>query len=456
VVRGVATPRAQGRNPLSGAESHGIIRAPSTFRRPAIPSTLPLIDLSALGFQALFTLVLSGVYLGLFRQQRQRYYLTWAAAWALYAARLAFISAYLVHRDEGRAAEVWLFGHQAATALTALLLLYAALQFSRDVRWRRRYLFVGVVAVGWAAYSVLGIHSMAVAGTSNALLLAGVTLWTGVVFWQLLARAPSTGTRVLAWTFTLWGLHHLDYPFLRLLGSGVLVGVLIDVVFILAVTIGTLVMVLGQERRTLAQRTAQLEQLTQLLLRAQEEERRRIARELHDEAGQALTAAKISLDLGGHADESALVGHALEQVRDLSELLRPRALDDLGLSSALRALVDDFSRRTRIEVALEDRDESPWPPDVALVVYRVAQEALTNVARHSGATRAWVRVTRGDGRARLTIEDDGRGLGGVPQPHLGLLGMRERVTLVGGELHLGPAGAGGLRVEAVLPLKGGA
>ena len=288
------------------------------------------------------------------------------------------------------------------------------------------------------------------------LLLTVVTLWTAVVFWQLQRRSPTTGTRILAWSFTLWSLHHLDYPILRSLGSGVLVGVLIDVVFILAVTIGTLVMVLGQERRFLAQRTQQLEELTQLLLRAQEEERRRIARELHDEAGQALTAAKISLDLAGRTEESGLVARALEQVRDLSELLRPRALDDLGLASALRALVDDFARRTRIDVSLETSDDAPWPPDIALVVYRVAQEALTNVARHAGAQHAWVRLERDAERARLVIEDDGRGLGGVEQPHLGLLGMRERVTLVGGALALGQAGAGGLRVEATLPLKGGA
>ena len=141
-------------------------------------------------------------------------------------------------------------------------------------------------------------------------------------------------------------------------------------------------------------------------------------------------------------------------MRDLSELLRPRALDDLGLASALRALVDDFGRRTRVEVSLETSDEDPWTPDIALVVYRVAQEALTNVARHSGAKRAWVRVERDDLEARLVIEDDGHGTGGDLRPHLGLLGMRERVTLVGGELMLGRAATGGLRVEAVLPLKG--
>ncbi len=415
-----------------------------------------LIELSALGFQALFTLVLAAVYLGLFRQQRQRYFLTWAFAWMLYAARLAFISAYLVHRAEGPRAEVWLFGHQAMTALTALLLLVAALQFSRGARWRRRYAVIGAVAVAWAAFSVLVIHNMAVAGTTNVLLLAGVTLWTAGVFWRQLRQTPSTGTRLLAWTYTLWGLHHLDYPILRPLGQGVVFGVILDVLFILSVAIGTLVMVLGQERRTLEQRTLQLEQLTQLLLRAQEEERRRIARELHDEAGQALTAAKISLDLAGAKEESALVGRALEQVRDLSELLRPRALDDLGLASALRALVNDFRARTRIDVQLQTSDEDPWPPEVALVVYRVVQESLTNVARHSGGSRAWVTVARDGVRATVAIEDDGRGAGEEPRPHLGLLGMRERVTLVGGELVLGRAAAGGLRVEATLPLKGGA
>src|SRR5439155_5355852 len=119
---------------------------------------------------------------------------------------------------------------------------------------------------------------------------------------------------------------------------------------------------------TLARRTRQLEQLTEMLLTAQEEERRRIARELHDDAGQALTAARISLDLGGHTEESALVGRALEHVRSLSELLRPHALDDLGLASALRAMVDAFSRHTRIEVSLETSDEA-WDPELSLVIY---------------------------------------------------------------------------------------
>ncbi|MCC6650194.1 MAG: sensor histidine kinase [Candidatus Eisenbacteria bacterium] len=410
-------------------------------------------DLLALGFQAMFTLVLAGVHFGLWRQQSQRWYATWGIAWMLYALRLGLISAYL--NDSGRN-EIWLFLHQALTGITALLLLLAAQQFSSNARWRRRYLLVGLAAVGWAAYSVLFMHNMALAGTSSVVLLSGVTLTTGVVFWRHNRHSPSTGANMLGWAYALWAFHHLDYPFLRRMGEGVLYGVLLDVAFIVTVTIGTLVLVLGQERRALEQRTQQLEQLSQLLLRAQEEERRRIARELHDEAGQALTALKIELDLEGRTQASALAARALEQVRNLSELLRPQALDDLGLVTALKALADDFTTRTRIDVRVEAGEDDAWAPDVALVLYRVSQEALTNVARHSGAKRAWVKLTRDAGGVQLTIEDDGRGAGANPRPHLGLLGMRERVTSVGGQLQLGAAAVGGLRVEARLPHRGNA
>ena len=410
------------------------------------------VELAALGFQAVVTLILAAAYYSLWLRERRPYFATWALAWALYAVRLVLISAFLVRREVG-----WLFLHQAVTGLMALLLLLAALQFSRGLRWRARYAGLGVLAIAWAACAIYGIRSMAVAGVSSVLVLSAVTLWTGVVFWRHRRIAQSHGTTLLAVTFTLWGLHHLDYPLLRPLGSGVLWGVFADVIFIMMAALGTLFLVLSDGRRALEARTHQLEELTRLLLRAQEDERRRIARELHDEAGQVLTAVKIELDLEGRADASAMVGRALDQVRNLSNLLRPTVLDDLGLLPALRGLIEEFARRTRVEAALEGADGlPPFPAELEVVIYRVVQESLTNVARHAAASRAWVRLGLEPGAVRVVVEDDGRGIQGQIVPHLGILGMRERVTELGGSLVVESRPGAGVRVEAQLPLKAAA
>jgi signal transduction histidine kinase len=409
-------------------------------------------DIAALAFQTLCTLALAAVHLGLWRQRRLPYHATWAAAWFVYALRLTFIAAFMRHQRQLG----WLFAHQVVTLWSGLLLLWAALQFAAHVRWRTWMLAVPLLAVAWAWYGVFVMHSMATAGLSSALLLSAVTFGTGFVFLRLDRHEPSVGARLLAWGFLLWGVHHLDYPLLRAQGSGVLIGVFMDVTLLILVAVGTLVLVLGEERRTLAQRTVQLEQLSALLLRAQEEERRRIARELHDEAGQTLTALKIELDLEGRREASTRVALVLNQIRNVSELLRPRALDDLGLVPALRALIEDFARRTQIQVEIDADDTVGWPPEAALTLYRVVQESLTNVARHSGARHAWVRLTRNDHACRLVVEDDGTGLPSALTPHLGVLGMRERVGAAGGTLQLVTAGRGGLRVEATVPTGGGA
>ena len=406
------------------------------------------VELSALAFQAVFTLLLALVYLALWRRQRRPYFATWAAAWALYALRLQFIGAFIVTRRES-----WLFAHQAATGLTALSLVFATLQFSRDLTWRWRYAWLAAAAVAWAALAIFGIRSMLVAGITAAVLLSGVTLWTGWVFWRHGVRTRSRGASLLAGTFVLWGLHHLDYPLLRPLGTGVLYGVFADVLFITLAAIGILFLVLAEGRRALEARTGQLEQLTRLLLRSQEDERRRIARELHDEAGQVLTAVKIELDLDGRSQASELVGRALAQVRDISNLLRPATLDNLGLLPALSALTEDFARRTRIEVRFEGPDVAPaLPPDAQVAIYRVLQEALTNVARHARARRVSARLEPGPGGVILTVQDDGVGLGGPLIPNLGLLGMSERVGALGGTLRVTSAGGAGVRVEACIPV----
>jgi signal transduction histidine kinase len=410
------------------------------------------VECSALGFQSLITSLLALACLGLWRRQHRSYFLTWSLAWGLYALRLASMSTYLVHRDP-----VWLAVHQSLTGLVSLLLLFAAFQFSRGARWNPRYLLLGAVAVLWGWGSIYVIHSMLVAGIVSTVLLSGVTIWTGVAFWNYRRHVQSGAAPVLAWTFWLWGLHHLDYPLMRRFGEGVLYGMFVDVLFIVVAVLGTLFLVLGEERRRLATRTTQLEQLTRLLLSAQEDERRRIARELHDEAGQALTVVKMELDLDNRREASALVGKVLAQVRDLSNLLRPSALDDLGLLPALRSLVEDFARRTKLEATLETVGSArTFAPDLEVTLYRVVQEALTNIIRHADARRVQVRLDVDPDEVRVEVVDDGKGGTAEVTPNLGLLFMRERVTELGGTLEAGPAGEGrpGFRIRATLPLGG--
>jgi two-component system, NarL family, sensor histidine kinase UhpB len=178
-------------------------------------------------------------------------------------------------------------------------------------------------------------------------------------------------------------------------------------------------------------------------LAAQEGERRRIARELHDEIGQALTSVVLQLDYAARSGDTAEIVHAreavrtsLEDVRGIARRLRPEALDDLGLPSALAALTNDVRRRARLRV---DRRIAPGLPplqaDEELVVYRVAQEALTNVARHAAARRASLALEVRDDRVELEVRDDGKGLDGAPLG-AGLLGMRERAVLIGADLEV--------------------
>jgi len=407
------------------------------------------VELSALAFQGVITLLLLLVYYGLWLQRRRPYDLTWAAAWGVYALRLGFISAYLVTRKDA-----WLFLHQTATGLSAVLLLYAALQFSQASPGQRRYYALAALIALWAYVAVFVIRDFVIGGLSSAILLSAVTLWTGIVFWRYRRRSPSAGATILAVDFTLWSLHHLDYPLFRSLGTGILLGVYIDIVFIVTTAIGALYLVLGREQRMLESRNDQLAQLTRLLLNAQEEERRKIARELHDEAGQILTAVKIDLDLAGRRESAELVGRAIAQTRNLSNLLRPEVLD-LGLAPAIRSLSDDFSARTQVATSLSLPDSLPAiAPELQVAFYRIAQEALTNVTRHANARRVRIVVDAESDCIALTVEDDGRGPSGELRPHLGLIGMQERVAALGGTLAVGPGDGGGFRIEARIPRAG--
>ncbi|KGQ22553.2 ATP-binding protein [Thermus filiformis] len=193
-------------------------------------------------------------------------------------------------------------------------------------------------------------------------------------------------------------------------------------------------------------------------LRAQEEERGRIARELHDEVGQALTG--LILGLEALPDDRAralkeLARYTLAEVRRLALDLRPSVLDHLGLEAALERYVREFSARTGIAVDLSYHLTRPLSRELETVVYRVVQEALTNVARHSGSPRAAVGVLEAEGEVRVFVEDEGRGFDpqGVGPGHQGLWGMRERVELSGGRLVVESAPGEGTRVQARLPLE---
>jgi two-component system, NarL family, sensor histidine kinase UhpB len=195
-------------------------------------------------------------------------------------------------------------------------------------------------------------------------------------------------------------------------------------------------------------------------LAAQEDERRRIARELHDEVGQSLTALMLQLDraqAGAEGDVAVRMREAreaaratLEEVRAIARNLRPEALDDLGLAAALRQLCAEAERAGPIVARRIDGDLE-LSPEAEVVVYRVAQEALTNALRHSGAERIELTLERGStGGAELRVVDDGRGLDGAAEG-AGVRGMRERALLAGGLLELGAAPGGGALVTLAVP-----
>jgi two-component system sensor histidine kinase UhpB len=197
----------------------------------------------------------------------------------------------------------------------------------------------------------------------------------------------------------------------------------------------------------LARLQAERQEATGRVLAGQEAERLRIAQELHDQVGQELTAALLLLsrvqsrapvDLRPAVEEAQdAVRASLEDVRRIAIELRPEALDDLGLESALAVLCDRFAQRSGLQVSYQVADPLPdLSPDAELVIYRVAQEALTNVARHSGSGRAALTLEPAGGDLVLSIRDEGRGLGDGRTDGSGIRGMRERAALIGAALEV--------------------
>jgi len=224
-----------------------------------------------------------------------------------------------------------------------------------------------------------------------------------------------------------------------------------------------------QEKRELLHSRRTLRALSASLVEAREEERRRIARELHDELGQRLTALKLELAAQQqNSDTEApperlqammdMVDDTVAAVRRIAMDLRPPMLDDLGLHAAIEWLAHDFERRSGIKVTLHPVDSpEPIQQNTATAVYRIVQEALTNMARHARASQAVISIETKGQRLQLVVEDDGQGFpkDQPPQPRgsFGLIGMRERVHMLGGQITLKNAASGGARLVVRLPLR---
>ncbi len=217
---------------------------------------------------------------------------------------------------------------------------------------------------------------------------------------------------------------------------------------------------------------AQLRELSNYLQSVREAERARISRELHDELGQTLTALKMELGwlkdrlptdpamLRTRVDRLVhIVDHSVTDLQRIASDLRPMILDELGLVSAVQWLVQNFSERSALAIALSfEQSEAVYSKDVSTAAFRIVQEALTNIARHSGAASARITARHSGEELQLDISDDGRGMDVAQsrrEQHLGLIGMSERAHMLGGSMEIDSAPGRGTRISVRLPLSMG-
>ncbi len=215
--------------------------------------------------------------------------------------------------------------------------------------------------------------------------------------------------------------------------------------------------------RGMERQTAELGRVSWHMLENQEATARRFSHELHDELGQSLMAVKTNLTaLQSGGTERArlddclhLVDEAIGNVRQMSQLLRPTILDDFGLEAGLRWLAEGFATRTGVEVKVDSTYPGRLPDETETHLFRIAQEALTNVARHSGAKHVTVSLGPAGNDIRLAIQDDGRGLPALPTEHrgLGLIGIRARARSAGGGAEVRSRDGEGVLIEVRVPIR---
>lgn len=211
--------------------------------------------------------------------------------------------------------------------------------------------------------------------------------------------------------------------------------------------------------------------LLQSLVTAQEDERKHLARELHDQAGQSLTSLLIQLKAMENLSKDSklqdglhvmqdLVSETINKIRDLSYRLRPPALEEFGFGTAVYALAEEMAAQSDLKIKVRDKLNQEVPLDLALVLYRIVQEGLTNVLRHAQAKQAQIDLLQEGNLIQLKIEDDGRGFDPAeihPSPgrrHLGLISMNERAELIGGHMELYSAPGEGTAIKVLVPMPG--
>lgn len=218
-----------------------------------------------------------------------------------------------------------------------------------------------------------------------------------------------------------------------------------------------------EKNESLRERETKLQRLWRELISAREEERQRIAKRLHDQLGQVLMGAKMKLDIiDKEVDDSrlkevkGLLSDAITENRDLSHLLRPSLLDELGLAPALRELVDDYKESTDIELLTSlNLSREVQAEEKKIIIYRAVQELLNNAVKHADPERIEVNLTNEDSTIQLSVKDDGKGFDPdkvVKESGLGLKGIRENITIAGGEFEITSNEGKGTRAQIVLPL----
>lgn len=255
-------------------------------------------------------------------------------------------------------------------------------------------------------------------------------------------------------------------------GLGVALAASLAVGLLATLYVGRLEERIRRQQAVDARNARELQRLSSKLITAQEEERRTIARELHDEVGQVLTAIKVELRVAQHAinaiggpphlldDARSISDGALAAVRDLSHLLHPALLDDLGLPAAIDWYLRGFSKRHGIRADLvHDRMDARLSPEIEAAAYRIVQEALTNIARHARADSCRVCLQRLSDTVLVTVEDDGMGFDVAEAQRtgdrrgLGLIGIRERVESLHGTTRLESEPGKGVRITVELPAR---